>query len=65
MPQTRHDESIEEDSQKPFIDFPPDTSKILSSLICRISLETHGKKIIGTGFILGFIIFRRILLFND
>ena len=55
-PQTIDDESIESDFEKPFIDFPPNTAKVLSYLICRISLESHGQKIIGTGFILGFMI---------
>ena len=51
--QTRPDEDIENYFVKPFIDFPPGTSELLSNLICRISLEAQGKKIIGSGFILG------------
>ena len=54
MPEKGFDEDIENYFVKPFTDFLPNNAKIFSKLICLISLENHGKKIIGTGFISGF-----------
>ena len=56
IPEKRVEDAIAKYFSKPFIEYPPNVSKILSNLICRISIETQGKEIIGSGFILGFLI---------
>ena len=48
-----NDESIL-DPSKPFIELDPDISKELSKEICRIVIENHKGRQIGTGFILAF-----------
>ena len=42
------------DSSKPYTEFAPDISKLLSQDICRIVIETERGRKIGTGFILSF-----------
>ena len=42
------------DDLTPFIKLDKNTEKILSKKICRIVIETNGKKIEGTGFFLAF-----------
>ena len=56
MQQTRVEETIIKNDSEPFIKLNPKASEILSKEICRILIETQGKKIIGTGFILAFLI---------
>ena len=63
----RQNECIK-DPLKPFIEFAPDISKLLSKEICRIVMGTQNGKKIGTGFFLYFPIdleFFYCLITND